>query len=77
MFKSGKKINSGIYVHVIDLMYKIQVSDGLNTFTDEEKQKLNIINLGEYEFLRNENSNKVKEIKISQNIFNILKESKE
>ena len=78
IFKSGKKINSGVYVHVIDLMYKIQVSAGLNTFTEEEKQKFNIINLGEYEFLKNENSNKeTKEIKISQNICNILKENKE
>jgi len=59
-------------------MYKIQVFAGLKTFTDEEKQKFNIINLDEYEFLRSENSNKeAKEIKISQNICNILKENKE
>ena len=78
IFKSGKKINSGVYIHVIDLMYKIQVFAGLKTFTDEEKQKFNIINLDEYEFLRSENSNKeAKEIKISQNICNILKENKE
>ena len=78
IFKSGKKINSGVYVHVIDLMYKVQVSAGLNTFTNEEKQKLNIINLGEYQFLKNENSSKeTKEIKLSQNIYNILKENKE
>ena len=78
IFKSGKKINSGVYVHVIDLMYKVQVTAGLNTFTNEEKQKLNIINLGEYQFLKNENSSKeTKEIKLSQNIYNILKENKE
>ena len=78
IFKSGKEINSGVYVHVIDLMYKIQVFAGLKTFADEEKQKLNIINLGEYEFLKSEKSNKdEKEIKISQNICNILKENKE
>jgi hypothetical protein len=53
-FDSGKKINSGVYVHIIDLMYKIQVYAGLKTFTKEEREKLKIINLGEYEFLESE-----------------------
>ena len=41
-FDSGKKINSGVYVHIIDLMYKIQVYSGLKTFTSEEKEKLKL-----------------------------------
>lgn len=77
-FDSGKKINSGVYVHIIDLMYKIQVYAGLKTFTNEEREKLKIINLGEYEFLESEKCEREeKKIDISQRIGNILKESKE
>ena len=77
-FKSKYKIKSGIFVQIIDLCYKIQVIAGLKTFTDEEKNNLKILNLGEFEFLKNETSNKfVKTINISTNISNILKESKE
>ena len=77
-FDSGKKINSGVYVHIIDLMYKIQVYSGLQTFTKEEREKLKIINLGEYEFLESEKCEREeKKIDISQRIGNILKESQE
>ena len=77
-FKSKCKIKSALYAQIIDLCYKLQVFAGLKTFTDEEKNNLKILNLGEFEFLKNENSNKlVKTINISTNIANILKESKE
>ena len=77
-FDSGKKINSGVYVHIFDLMYKIQVYSGLQTFTKEEKAKLKIVNLGEYEFLESEKiEREEKKIDISQRIGNILKESQE
>jgi hypothetical protein len=77
-FDSGKKINSGVYVHIIDLMYKIQVYAGLKTFTKEEREKLKIINLGEYEFLESEKCEREeKKIDISPRIGNILKESQE
>ena len=77
-FKTGKKIKSGIYVQVIQLMYKLQVIAGLDTFTNEEKKELNILNLGEFEFLKNEKSNKkVNKINISSDIGLILKETKE
>ena len=76
-FKSGKAIRSGVYPHVIDLIYKLQTIGGLDIFTNEEKNELKIINFGEFEFSKDEKSNKlVKEIKISNNINNILKKSK-
>ena len=59
-------------------MYKIQVYSGLQTFTKEEREKLKIINLGEYEFLESEKCEREeKKIDISQRIGNILKESQE
>jgi hypothetical protein len=59
-------------------MYKIQVYSGLQTFTKEEKEKLKIVNLGEYEFLESEKTEREeKKINISQRIGNILKESQE
>ena len=76
-FKSGRKINSGIYSHVIDLMYKIQAISGLDIFTEEEKSELKIKNYGEFEFSKDEKSNKfLRKINISNNIQNILKKSK-
>jgi len=57
-FKSGKKINSGIYPHVIDLMYKIQAYSDMEIFTDQEKVQFSIKNLGEFEFSKDEKSNK-------------------
>ena len=77
-YKSGNKTKSGIFPHAINLMYKLQVISGLKTITEEEKTKLNILNLGEFEFLKDENSNKtVNRINLSSNIGIILKQSKE
>ena len=75
-YKSGNKAKSGIYPHVVNLIYKLQVTSGLNTLKDEEKTKLNILNIGEFEFLKDENSNKNKNrFNISWRIGTILKES--
>ena len=72
-FKSGKKITSGIYPHVIDLMYKIQTYSDLEVFTEEEQQKFSIMNLGEFEFSKDEKSNKfIKKINISNNLKEII-----
>ena len=72
--KSGKSINSGVYPHVIDLIYKIQSVSGLDIFTKKEKAELNIKNYGEFEFPKDEKSNKfLKLINRSTNINNILK----
>ena len=77
-FKSGRSISCGVYPHVIDLIYKIQSIAGLEIFTEEEKKELNIKNYGEFEFSKDEKSNRmIKEIKISNNISNILKKSKD
>ena len=77
-YKSGNKTKSGIFPHAINLMYKLQVISGLKTITEEEKTKLNILNLGEFEFLKDENSTKtVNRINLSSNIGIILKQSKE
>ena len=76
-FKSGKAINSGIYSHVIDIIYKIQAISGLDIFTEEEKSELKIKNYGEFEFSKDEKSNKLlRKINISNNIQNLLKKSK-
>ena len=72
-FKSGKKIKSGIYPHVIDLAYKIQAYTEDKIFTEFEKTQFNIINLGEFEFSKDEKSNKfLKKINISNNLKGIL-----
>jgi hypothetical protein len=61
---------------VIDLIYKLQAIGGLDIFTNEEKNELKIKNVGEFEFSKDEKSNKlVQEIKISNNISTILKKS--
>ena len=76
-FKSGKTINSGVYAHVIDIIYKIQAISGLDICTEEEKSELKIKNYGEFEFSKDEKSNKLlRKINISNNIQNILKKSK-
>ena len=76
-FKSGNFIKSGVYPHVIDLIYKIQSFSGLTIFTNEEKANLKIKNYGEFEFSKDEKSNKlIKLINKSNNINNILKDSK-
>ena len=75
--KSGKTINSGVYPHVIDLIYKIQSISGLTVFSVKEKIDLKIKCVGEFEFSKDEKSNKlVKLIKDSNNIRKILQNSK-
>ena len=77
-FKSGNSTTSGIYPHVIDLIYKIQSIRGLEIFTREEKTNLKIKNYGEFEFSKDEKSNKlIQKLNISENINNLLKDSKE
>ena len=72
-FKSGKKINSGIYPHVIDLMYKIQAYSDMEIFTDQEKAQFSIKNLGEFEFSKDEKSNKfIKPLNKSNNLKEIF-----
>ena len=58
-FKSGKTINSGVFAHVIDIIYKIQAISGLDICTEEEKSELKIKNYGEFEFSKDEKSNKL------------------
>ena len=51
---------------------------GLAIFTEEEKIQLKIKNFGEFEFSKDEKSNKfVKKIHVSDRINDILKDSKE
>ena len=58
-FKNGNKIKSGIYPHVIDLIYKINAHSGIDIFSQDEIKKFKIINLGEFEFSKDEKSNKL------------------
>ena len=58
IFKPKKSIFSGIYPYIIQLIYIIQVKSGLKTFDENEKKLLNITNLGEFEFLKDDTSNK-------------------
>ncbi len=75
--KSGKTINSGVYPHVIDLIYKIQSISGLTVFSVKEKIDFKIKCVGEFEFSKDEKSNKlVKLIKDSNNIRKFLQNSK-
>ena len=77
-FKTGYKIKTGIYPHILHLAYYLQVIGGLTTFSDEEKTTLKIENLGEFQFLKNENTkNCTQQKKTSSNISDILKQSKE
>ena len=72
-FKSGNKIKSGIYSHIIDLIYKIQAYSGLEIFSESEKSQFGIKNLGEFEFSKDEKSNKIfKKLNISNNLKNIF-----
>ena len=50
--KSGNKIKSGIYGHIIFLVYKIQTYSGLETFSENEIKNMDIKNLGEFKFLK-------------------------
>ena len=66
-FKNGNKIKSGIYPHIIDLIYKINTFSGTDIFSEEERNQLKIINLGEFEFSKDEKSNKFQKPLIIKN----------
>ena len=54
-------------------MYKIQAYSDLEIFDEKEKSQLNIINYGEFEFSKDEKSNKLLlKLNISNDIKNIL-----
>ena len=74
--KSGKTIMSGVYPHVVDLIYKIQAISGLEVIPPKEKLELKIKNFGEFEFSKDEKSNKLtKIINTSEKIKSILENS--
>ena len=73
--KSGNKIKSGIFSHIIFLIYKIQFHSGLETFSEKEIKNMNIRILGEFKFL-NENQLKKESKKKSEILKNILSEDK-
>jgi len=76
-YKSGKTILSCTYPHIVGLMYKMQTIGGLETFDENKKKELKIINLGEFEFVKDETSSKdVIQIKTSEKLNEILKSSK-
>ena len=76
-YKSGKTILSCSYPHIVGLMYKMQTIGGLDTFDENKKKDLKIINLGEFEFVKDETSSKdVIQIKTSEKLNEILKSSK-
>ena len=78
-YKSGNKIKSGIYSHIIFFVYKIQTYSGLETFSQDEIKSMNIRHLGEFKFLKVNGFNPSKnkdEINISINLKNILSEDK-
>ena len=57
-YKSGKTILSCMHIYVIDLIYKIQAACGLKLFDENDQKNLNIINLGHFEFIKDETSPK-------------------
>lgn len=76
-YKSGKTILSCTYPHIVGLMYKMQTIGGLEIFDENKKKDLKIINLGEFEFVKDETSSKeVIQIKTSEKLNEILKSSK-
>ena len=73
-FKSGIGILSGVYSYVIELMYIIQTKSGLKIFDKKELEDLNIKNLGEFEFIKDEKSkNESIQIQTSEILNKILK----
>ena len=74
--KPVKKKLSLVYPIVIDMIYKIQVTSGLKSLDENDKKNLNILNLGEFEFIKDENSPKNEiSIKTSEKLNEILKSS--
>ena len=77
-YKSGKLKLSCIYIYVIDLIYKIQASCGLELFDENAQKNLNITNLGHFEFIKDENSPKeIPQFKMPKYVKEILNEYKE
>lgn len=67
----------GVYPFVVELMYILQVKSGLKTFDEKEQKDLNIKNLGQFEFVKDENSNEeIIEIKISDILYKTFISSK-
>lgn len=76
-YKSGFKAKSCIYSHIIYLIYKIHTISGFKSFDEAEKRSLNIINLGEFEFSKDDTSPKEEQtLKICQYLHDIIKTSK-
>ena len=75
-YKSGRSTLSLMHTHVIELLYRMQAISGSKIFDEEEKKKLNIKNIGDFEFVKDETSNNnIVLIKNSQKINEILKSS--
>ena len=74
-YKSGRSTLSLIYTHVIELLYRMQAISGLKVFDEEEKKKLNIKSIGDFEFVKDETSNNNIVLKNSPRINEILKSS--
>ena len=75
-YKSGKTILSCMFPFAVDLIYKIQHKSGLKIFDEKEKNDLNIKNIGEFEFIKDENSsNNIVLIQISAKLREILQSS--
>ena len=73
-YRCGNKTLSCSYGFMVYLMYKIQAVRGLIIFDEKEKKDLNIKNVGEFEFIKDENSPKdIKLINISVKLNEILK----
>lgn len=77
-YRSGREIKSCVYAHVIELIYKIQAKSGAKIFEKEEKIKLDINDIGYFEFVKDENSdNNYFAIQYSQKLNDVLKLSTE
>ena len=71
-----KKKTSLIYPLIVGIIYKIQAISGLKTLDETDKKNLNILNLGDFEFVKDENSIKtVKDNKTYEKLNEILKAS--
>ena len=47
-----------MYIYVIDLIYKIQAASGLKLLDEKDKKELNILNVGYFEFIKDEKASK-------------------
>ena len=73
-YKSGRTTLSCVHSYVIYLIYKIQVKGGLKAIDEKDKNELNIKNIGEFEFVKDETFPKdIIEIKTSEKLNEILK----